>query len=317
MAATAGATRWGTTASLRSRPPISLVSNGPSGDLKPPAGPLTSGRPPAPPPGNPPGALDRSLAAIVADQIIPRLMMAHQRVVEIAIDGAAPVTSDDIDALVPLALGGDPGGVLAQIERAYAGGLSLDAIMVDLLAPAARRLGTLWEEDRCDFVEVTMGLWRLQEAVREVSTRFGSPFGILGNFCPRRALFAALPGDQHQFGAMMVGEMFRRHGWDTDTIPGATMAELLGQVVRHYYHVVGLTVSCDCHSAQLPSAILSLRSVSCNPHIRIIIGGRLLVENPSLAVEVGADGTAPDAREALVLAEALVDAAQDDAIALA
>ena len=43
--------------------------------------------------------------------------------------------------------------------------------MVDLLAPAARLLGEYWEDDRCDFVDVTMGLWRLQEVVHEIAAR--------------------------------------------------------------------------------------------------------------------------------------------------
>ena len=264
------------------------------------------------PPTPPRTAADRSLASLIEGQIIPRLMLAHGiRMAPPPFEAAGGIDRDDIDALVPLTLAGDAGGVLAQVEQVIARGLSVDTVMVELLAPTARRLGTLWEEDRCDFVEVTMGLWRLQEVVRELSSRFAPPFNVHGGDRPRRALFVALPGDQHDFGATMVGELFHRHGWDVETAPGADMTELLAEVGRHHYDLVGLTVSCDCHSARLPSAILTVRSVSRNPRVRIMVGGRIFIEDPGLADRVGADGTAPDACRALAVAEALVDAVGD------
>lgn len=279
-------------------------------------------RPTPPPQGlddafTPPCAVaDRSLASLIEGQIIPRLMLAHGvATVSPPFAAVARVGLDDVDALVSLTLASDAGDVLAQVERFIARGLGIDAIMVELLAPTARRLGTLWDEDRCDFVEVTMGLWRLQEVVRELSTRFAPPFDIVGGNRPRRALFVALPGDRHDFGAAMIGEVFHHHGWDVETAPGADMAELLAEVGRHHYDLVGLTVSCDCHSARLTSAILSIRSVSRNPRVRVMVGGRLFADDPALAESVGACGTAPDALQALVVAEALVDAMADQAIA--
>lgn len=264
----------------------------------------------------PRGVADRSLASLVEGQIIPRLMLAHGvAVVALPFATVGRIEQDDVDALVPLALTCEAGDVLAQVERVIARGLGIDAIMVELLAPVARRLGTLWEEDRCDFVEVTMGLWRLQEVVRELSTRFAPPFGLNGGERPRRALFVALPGDQHDFGAAMIGEVFHHHGWDVETAPGADMSELLAEVSRHHYDLIGLTVSCDCHIACLPSAILSVRSVSRNPGVRVMVGGRVFVEDAALAERVGSDGTAPDALHALVVAEALVDAVAGEAIA--
>jgi hypothetical protein len=60
-------------------------------------------------------------------------------------------------------------------------------VFIDLLAPSARRLGQHWEDDDCDFVDVTMGLWRLQEVMREVTMRFRRRARAAR---PRAALFA-------------------------------------------------------------------------------------------------------------------------------
>ena len=45
--------------------------------------------------------------------------------------------------------------------------VTLPCLYLDLLAPAARWLGTAWEEDRADFSTVTLGLMRLQHMVRD------------------------------------------------------------------------------------------------------------------------------------------------------
>ena len=51
-----------------------------------------------------------------------------------------------------------------------------------------------------------------------------------------------------------------------------------------------------------------MRSVSRNPNMRVLIGGRTVLENPDLVAESGADATANDPRDALHRAERLVEA---------
>lgn len=104
---------------------------------------------------------DRSLSRLVEGEIIPRLMLAHA--IEAPPAAHWAVEPEDVDALAALALEVNADALLARVEAILARGTPVDSMMVDLLAPAARLLGTYWEEDRCDFVAVTMGLWRLQE----------------------------------------------------------------------------------------------------------------------------------------------------------
>ena len=252
-----------------------------------------------------------SVARLIEGEIIPRLMAVHgagpagsdASARQPAMDGGAAITACDIAAFAPLALEADAYALIDHVERLLARGVSIDGILVDLLAPAARELGIWWEEDRCDFIDVTMGLWRLQEVVRELSGRLSIDHGI-GD--ARRALFAALPGDQHSFGTVIVEEMFRRDGWDTEVTLDPDLSELLEKVSRGWYDIVGLTVSCDCHIAPLPSLINAMRSVSRNPQLCVMVGGRVFLEDPTLADRVGADGTAADARLALRTAAGLV-----------
>lgn len=249
---------------------------------------------------------DRCLSALIEREIIPRLMVAHAAAAPVLAPatGDAAIEADEVATLAPLALQVEADALLEHIEAILARGASVDTVLVDLLAPAARLLGEFWEDDRCDFVDVTMGLWRLQEIVHELAARM--PADRLAAAGGHRALFASMPGDQHDFGTVVIDELFRRGGWVTDRMSDAQTGDLLRRASGEWWDLVGLTVSCDCHVVALPSIISALRNVSRNPRVCVMVGGRVFSADPGLAIQVGADGTARDAKLALEVASELV-----------
>ena len=247
-----------------------------------------------------------SLSMLIEREIIPRLVVAHaaDRRVETPIEIDAAVTAADVELLATLALRLEADALLGHVEAMVARGVAIDTLLVDLLAPTARLLGLYWEEDRCDFLDVTMGLWRLQEAINELATRIPPRRSPVAD--ARRALFASMPGDQHSFGAVVIDELFRRDGWLTDRMAEAETPDLLRRIADQAFDLVGLTISCDCHIGALPSLIAALRNVSDNPRLCVMVGGRVFSADPELATQVGADGTACDAKLALQVASSLV-----------
>lgn len=246
----------------------------------------------------------KSLSALIESEIIPRLMIAHA----VATPGApAPVdtvaiTPDEIATFAPLVMQIEADAVLLHVEAMLARGVPFDSILVDLLAPAARVLGEYWEEDRCDFVDVTMGLWRLQEVVHEISGRLpAKPVPA-----DRRALFAPMPGDQHSFGTVVIDDIFRRDGWLTERLTESETPNLLKRAAEDWFDIIGLTVSCDCHIPGVTKIIAALRNVSHNPRVCVMVGGRIFSADPDLAILVGADGTASDAKLAPRVASDLI-----------
>lgn len=223
----------------------------------------------------------------------------------VAGQGEPRICDAEIDAFAPLAIRLEAHELLAEVDAFLARGISAETIFIQLLAPAARRLGEEWTADRLDFLDVTMGLWRLQEVLREVAAR-SSP--TTDGASSRRVLFSPMPGDQHAFGTAMIDECFTRAGWHSDLLVEPSRTSLLSNVADAEYDLVGLTVSCDCHIGQLTSLIVAIRNVSRNPNVRVMLGGRLLIENPELVRLVGADATASTAIDALDLAERLVAA---------
>jgi MerR family transcriptional regulator, light-induced transcriptional regulator len=246
-----------------------------------------------------------SITTVIESEIIPRLLMAHDsgsgdhhspRIG--VIDGA------DVNRFINLPLQLEAAGLLDEIDALIERGASVEAICVDLLAPAARRLGEMWDRDECDFIDVTMGLWRLQEVMREISAR--SPSLLPQVVQTRSALFSPMPGDIHNFGTQMIEEVFGRAGWQSEALVKPERRDLLDRLARKPFDLVGLTLSRDCPSAALGNLIRAIRGVSANPHISVIVGGRVVNQNPEIVAESGADGTSSDALGALQLAEKLV-----------
>ena len=205
-----------------------------------------------------------------------------------------------------------PGPAMRSIEARIAGGLSLDAVYLDLLAPAARHLGQLWEDDRCDFTDVTIGLGAMHRILRELSPQFRSEVNCdSGSALPsvnsgRRMLLVPASGEQHSLGLMMIADFFARAGWDVTGGETPTGADLFRLVRDQWFDVVGMAVGCDRRLELLAADIRTLRSTSSNRDIRVMLGGPILAAHPEYVGVVGADGMAADARQALEVAERLV-----------
>jgi methanogenic corrinoid protein MtbC1 len=253
------------------------------------------------------GGSQDSVNEVIQGEIIPRLLMAHNSApADAKARRGRSINPDDASrfAILPLRL--EASSLLDEVDAFIAEGTSVETICLELLAPAARMLGEMWDRDECDFIDVTMGLWRLQEVMREIAAR--SPTDLPSLNVPRSALFSPMPGDNHTFGTMMIEEVFSRAGWQSEALVKPERRELLDRLAQRPFDLVGLTLARDCPSAALANLIKAIRSASINPQIAVLIGGRMVNDNPDMVAQVGADGTGADALAALQVAETLMKA---------
>ena len=264
-----------------------------------------------------------SLSRIIESQIIPRLMLAHR-----AAQGTSPLPAVDVQApgidtiaeFADIVVSNNVSVAAAFVEAQRAGGMSLESVYIDLLSPTARHLGYLWENDLCDFTEVTAGLWRLQQLLHELSPAFqGDAAGdynaqtSLGASRPklaRRALLLPAPGDQHTFGLFMVSEFFRRADWDVWGELPVSVEQLINLVQEERFDMVGFSVGSELKLDELKFAIRAVRLESRNKNIKVMVGGPIFVAHPEYVDLVGADMTAADGRDAVMFAEQLVARAE-------
>ena len=171
----------------------------------------------------------------------------------------------------------------------------------------------MWKEDLCDFTQVTTGLWRLQQVLRELSSAFHDE--VVGLDPNRYALLVPAPGEQHTFGLVMVAEFFRRAGWGVWSGTPESMADLLAMVRGEWFAVVGFSVATGSRLEALAAGIRRVRRASRNRNIGVMVGGPLFVEHPDLVAQVGADATASDGRQAVLNAAELLERLTDAQLA--
>lgn len=231
---------------------------------------------------------------LVEAELLPRFLISHHAgpvppsFVARAADGVSHPRFEEFLTLVRAPSTDDE--VRGWLEDLLDEGQTVETVLAELLAPVAQRMGSLWDEDECDFFEVTLVCSRLQRAIRQLASRFRerSPSSAAS------ILVTALPNAQHTLGMLMVAETLARYGLDVSLgdpfVPGVDPSG---------FDVVAVSVT-RTDEVQAATALISdIRRRG--PGVHILVGGAVFREDPSLISAIGADGWAEDAVATLTL----------------
>jgi methanogenic corrinoid protein MtbC1 len=236
------------------------------------------------------------LTTAIESEILPRLLSAHRQPGD-APDSEHLPSRGDVANFVDIIIADDMEQARSIADRVIVQCGSRDALLNSLLTPAARLLGEMWEQDTADFMTVTLGVYRLDQIMKETATAgFGA--GLLSGH-DHRILLLPAPGEQHSFGLGMVADAFREGGWCVRSGPAVPRQKLLRLVRDEWFDVVGLSITSDRHLKGLSACIRAIRAASCNAQVYVMLGGRAIVENHERTRFLGADATARTAAEAL------------------
>lgn len=238
------------------------------------------------------GAISRQIELAVGQNVIPLLTELRQ-----------PVDVAEVERLTASLSRGEREAVAHAIEQRRTEGQSSEHLCLTLLTLLARRLGEWWEQDRCTFVEVTLGMIVLHEQLRGLAPGLASNARIGGG---RSALMMSSIGNQHTMGIAMVAEFFRAGGWAIVDDAVDSEATLMTRVAGQWFGLVAISVGSSDGVSGLAGQITAIRRHSRNRDVAVMLGGPAVLANPGLAAAAGADATATDAAEALRRAEALV-----------
>ena len=241
------------------------------------------------------------LSGVIASEIVPRLIFLHHGDCPAAV-AHEPPSQVEIREFGALAMRAEIGAALDYFGKLRAKGHSLDTLFVHFLAPTARYLGELWDQDRCDFIDVALGVARLQQLL----AMFGANDANPASDAHHRALLISTPGERHSLGLDMVAKFMRAAGWEVEIAAKVVAREAADWVRREWFGVVGLTLSVEGALGVVGQTIEAIRRASCNPEIGILVGGPAFAGNPELALRVGADAAAQDAPTAVILAKKLL-----------
>jgi methanogenic corrinoid protein MtbC1 len=250
-----------------------------------------------------------SLMDVIESQIIPRLLQAHplQTTSVHLPQGDLQVTDQEqLRAFTDLCLLGSAKEAISHVERLIKDeGVPHEDIFLGLIAPAARSLGVLWEEDELDFTQVTLGLMRLQQITHHMGYEYQDGPQKPGPV--RRIMLACAPGSQHILGLAIVSEFFRKDGWQVVVEIAPSQVELCHAVQNEWFDLVGLSVGLVEQISGLPDLIRTVKKASRNPETPILLGGPAFVGKEFNAQDLGASCICVDPRQGLNMAATLVN----------
>lgn len=174
-------------------------------------------------------------------------------------------------------------------------------IDAEILAPALRLVGDLWEAGDIDVAEehhateISLRVLALQREAYRVARRRAR----------HRILLAGVEGEQHMVGLRMAGSVLLHAGFDVRLLgPDLPMDALRAAARRHAPALVGLTATLAASVERLPQAIGEVRAV--RPAAAVLVGGG------GVPSSLGADPGVTVCRhvtDAVGMAEALVQRA--------
>ena len=245
--------------------------------------------------------------SIVESQIIPRLLNAEKtRTRHLSLVSSSRVlpSQKEIAKFANLCVSQDPKVAQAFVNHFLAKGLSKEDIFLELIAPAARYLGSQWDDDCMDFSQVNLGLIRLHAIANEF--RLDCKEGRFAKVKVKRVLIACAPGSLHMLGTTIVADFFREKGWQVVVSIPSSANELAQAVSQEWFDMVGLSISMEQQLSTLADLIKQFKSSSLNPRVAVVLGGPIFALKESRAIDFGADDICVNAKHAVGVAESLL-----------
>jgi excisionase family DNA binding protein len=195
---------------------------------------------------------------------------------------------------------GDSRGAWGVIEAALTAGTDLEDVYLEVIAPAMAAIGRRWESG-----EVAVDVeHRASVIAMRIVGRLGHRFARRGR--TRGTVVVGNPaGERHALPVALLADVVRRAGWEVWELGADVPTASFVRAATEVGHLVAVGVSIStpqCIEAGA-EAVAALRPVVNGA--AILVGGHAVAGGAD-ARELGADGWAPDGRQAVALLEALV-----------
>jgi excisionase family DNA binding protein len=203
------------------------------------------------------------------------------------------------DRLESRLIAGDAAGAWGVIEAAMAGGSSVAAVYLDMLAPALRSIGAQWEAGEIDIA--------IEHRASGIAGRL---IGRLGSRCVRRGrsrgtvILGGPVGERHSLVIAILGDLLRLERYSVSDLGSDTPPSsfVLAATTTDDLVAIGLSVTHPDNLEEGAATCAALRAADLSAPV--ILGGQA-VRDLEHARSLGGDAYAPDAAGMVALLDEL------------
>jgi MerR family transcriptional regulator, light-induced transcriptional regulator len=202
-------------------------------------------------------------------------------------------------------IAGDREKAWTVIAQAFASGVLVQDMYLQVFQPVLRETGRLWQIRHLSIAQehyVTASTLVFISRLHQQILSSGSITRRKG-----RVIVAGCVSDElHDVGIRMVADFFELDGWDTYFIGGNTPAQSMLQAVQD--RNAGVVAVSSTMASHIPVVHYFVRSLRADPktrNVKIIVGGYPFTLVPDLWKQIGADACAGNADEAVSIGNRL------------
>jgi 5-methyltetrahydrofolate--homocysteine methyltransferase len=186
-------------------------------------------------------------------------------------------------------------------KAALEGGVAPESILSDGLIPGIRKVGELFGKGEYYLPELLVSAKAMSAATDilkpELSKANVPPVG--------KYAIGTVRGDLHDIGKKIVIMMLRGNGWQvTDLGVDVPPEDFCDAVAKGEFDILGMSALLTTTMPAVIETLDSLKSAGLRDKVKIMVGGAPI--KTDWVEEIGADGYASDAAEAITVAEALL-----------
>ena len=183
--------------------------------------------------------------------------------------------------------------LLTEVKRAR---ISLAALADVYIPIAARRMGQAWHDDEMSWIDVTIGVGRMQSLLREIGTAWvADQAGDTGH----GAVMLLVPDrEQHTLGPMVAMGQMRRYGVSVCLRIAPNFNELRSLMAARHFDGILISVATKDKLETIAKTVQFPKSLMTKP-CPIVVGGAVMAKVEDPASITGADLSSNDIGAAL------------------
>jgi len=176
------------------------------------------------------------------------------------------------------------------IDDGFNRGASVPSLLLDVIQPAQREIGRLWQENRISIADE-----HLATAISQVAMAHLYQLAPRGTALNRRILVACVEGERHDMGARVLSDLLDFEGFDVFFLGAdVPVSSLVDKVHAARPDLVVLSMTMTFHQEALRRSVVAIREAL--PAVPIAGGGHAFGWCPELAGELSLAVSGTDAR---------------------
>ena len=212
------------------------------------------------------------------------------------------VTEQEAKTIVDAVLTGKKKTIITLIEKEIEGGSSPEQIINDMIIPALKKVGDLYEQRVYFLPQLIYSAEAAHAAFDYIEEKFFGEADASND--KKRVVIATVKGDIHDIGKNLVAMLLKNHGFIVTDLGKDVPAEIIiDKALEIDADIIGLSALITTTAKEMDRVVKLARQR--NVRAKVMVGGAVVSEEYSQSI--GADGYAADAAGAVRKAQQLVE----------